>query len=340
MKCKKQFIILLVIIVFFIYLFPYGILYSIYMLEMRPKVELEINAFEKNLSQISDPQTKVREIANYTVKDYYQTYGHKSNPFLFFSYFWFIQIHGDIKSPRIKSFMFLENDPYFIAYYKTGACMEAATLFNFIANKSGFESRIVGTKAEDHQWNEIKIYNNWIHVDPTIYYHYISDPNNLSNYKNLWINNTNAYNEIGWYPDGYSKVVVIGTNEDLTEKYCKASNLSVICENCNYIKIEPENGKRYSIDQEVYSSEVNFILGQKNYSITAVKDLVPFLIVKETSVNASLIGHENLTITIIPEKIGPTIYSSGILILIIFIISLYDVKHLVKWYRVWKRKRN
>lgn len=305
---------------------------------MRPKVELEINTFEENLSQITDPQAKVREIANYTVKDYYQTYGRKSNPFLFFSYAWFIQIHGDIKSPRIKSFIFLENDPYFIAYYKTGACMEAATLFNFIANKSGFESRIVGTKAEDHQWNEIKINNNWIHVDPTIYYHYIHDPNNFSNYKNLWFNNTNAYNEIGWYPDGYSNVVVIGTNEDLTEKYCKASNLSIICPNCNYIKIKPEDGKRYSIDQKVNFSEVNFVLGQKNYSITAVTDLIPFLLIKQITVNASLKGNNNFHVSVVPTEITPTIYSSMILILIPIGMVIYGLKQVFNIWKNWKRK--
>lgn len=340
MKISKKLIIAISLVLLVIYFIPYGIFNYFYIVEMNPKIDQEISSFIDNLSQTTDQRAKVKEITNYVMKDYYQTYGSNSNPFLSFSWAWFYQIFGDIKNPRIKSYLLFSNDPYFISYYKTGACMEAATLFNFTANKSGFESRIVGTKAEDHQWNEIKINNTWIQVDPTIYYHYYTDPMNHSSYEDLWFDNPQAYNQIGWYQGGYSKVVVIDTNEDLTSKYCNASNLSINCSDCDYIKIKPDYGTRYSVEQDISNSTIDVVLGKKNYSVTGGKNVIPFLIVKETSVNASLIGQENLTITVVPEKIRPTIYSSLILILIIVVIGFYDVKQLAKWYRGWKIKRD
>jgi hypothetical protein len=338
LKSKKR-LISIVGIIILIYLIPYGILSYHYFLEIKPTVDIEINSFEKNLSKIEDPLLKIKEIANYSADNYYQTYGNETNPYFNIAILWGLQIFGDVKNPRIKSLFLFHNDPYFIIFYKTGACMESATIFNFIANKSGFESRTVGTKAEDHQWNEIKIENTWVHVDPTIYYHYYHDPRNNSEFQDLWFDNPDAYNKLGWY-GGYSRVFIINTNEDLTEKYCNTSILTIYCQNCDQIRIKADLGKTHSIDQKLNNSPTTFILGSKNYSVTVEKDIIPFLLVKENNSNIDLIRNKNLSITLVPEEIKPTIYSSVIIILIFIGILIYDFKQAIKIYKDWKQKRD
>ena len=45
------------------------------------------------------------------------------------------------------------DDPYWIAYNKVGECREYSELFDFMAQQSGIDSRIVMTDA--HQWVEM-----------------------------------------------------------------------------------------------------------------------------------------------------------------------------------------
>jgi hypothetical protein len=298
-----------------------------YFVEIKPHVDTEINSFVENISAIKDPQTKVKEIANFTEKDYYQTYGKSST----------LSILG------IKLLFSITNDPYFVAYYKTGACGESASLFNFIANKSGFESRIVGTQAEDHQWTEIKINDRWVQVDPTIYYYYYIDPITYPTYKDLWFDNPKAYSTLGWY-GGYSTVSVFGTNEDLTAKYCNTSKLSIFCQNCDNIKIKSDNARAFSIDQGMKNSEATFTLGKKNYSIIADKTIIPFFLVSEKNVSVSLVRNENVNISSEPEKIQPTFFSQFLFLLVIFgmmfVVILDGVKTGVKFYKNWKAKQD
>jgi hypothetical protein len=56
-----------------------------YFFEIKPHVDTELIAFEERTRNISDPQTKIREIANFTEKNYFQTYGITPN----FSYLGF-----------------------------------------------------------------------------------------------------------------------------------------------------------------------------------------------------------------------------------------------------------
>lgn len=159
-----------------------------YFLEVKPHVDQEINSFEENISQTKDPQIKLQEVANFTEKNYEQAYNKPLTP--------------SILSSRLL-FAFT-NNPYFVAYFKVGACAESASLFNFYATKSGFESRMVKTLAEDHMWNEVKINNRWVQADPTIYYYAYSDPKNYSNYNTLWFDKPTAYSTLGWN-NGYSR---------------------------------------------------------------------------------------------------------------------------------------
>ena len=276
-----------------------------FFVEVQPHVDKEINSFKDKTRSIHDPKLKIREVANFTEEGYQQAYNQP-------------------KTDRILSsrlLFALTNNPYFVAYYKAGACDESASLLNFYANKSGFESRIVGTNAEDHRWNEIKIDGNWVQVDPTIYYYYYTDPKNFSNYDSLWFNNSNAYNELQWY-GGYSTVSVFGTDEDLTVKYCNTSLLTIICQDCSYVKIRPENGVRYSVDKELDNSESIFILGRKNYTIVADKPIIPYLLVKQSNFSVSLLEQNNMKATLNPEEIQLTFHSQLLFVLGILVLGI------------------
>lgn len=307
-------------------------------MEIMPHSENEINAFEENLSQIDDPYAKILEIANFTANDYYQAYGAEPNPISYVTGIWGYTFFGDLKDPRIRSGSLFSNDPYFITYYKTGACAESAILFNYIANKSGFESRIVGTKAEDHQWNEIKINYSWIQVDPTIYYHYYHDPINNSGLKEFWFDNQQAYSILKWN-GGYSKIVAVETQEDLTKKYLNTSSISIYCQNCNYISIKPDPGRSNCVEEAITNSESNFLLGCKNYTISVKRNFIPFLFVKEATSEISLEENQNLSVSLFPEKIQPTIWAQFIFLLILIVILLYSFRQFFNFCRDCNEKR-
>lgn len=65
-------------------------------------------------------------------------------------------------------------DPYWIAYHRFGGCGELGYLFAHIARESGLETRIMKAeyteKRNNHVWLEIKIDDEWIYVDPTLYW--------------------------------------------------------------------------------------------------------------------------------------------------------------------------
>lgn len=304
-----------------------GIIFSLwYFVEVRPTVDHEINSFIEKTRSINDTQTKIREVANFTEKDYSQAYNRPLTPSIFYS----------------RLFFSFTNDPYFVSYFKAGACAESASLLNFYANRSGFESRIVGTNAEDHQWDEIKINDRWIQVDPTIYYYAYTDPKNYSNYDNLWFDNPHAYTELNWY-GGYSTVSVVGTGEDLTDKYCNTTTLSITCQNCSYIKIKSENAGRNSVDKEIVNSESTYILGRKNYTIIADRPIIPFFLVKQSNVSVSLLERKNVNITLNPEEIQLTFYSQLIFVLgflLFFVVMIVSsINTGIKIYKKWRNKQ-
>ena len=341
---KKSFWIFLLLVLVIIAL-PFAIATFVYFIEIKPHVNTETNTFVESIKNVTDPQTKIREIANFTENGYYQTYNNKNlSPFSPLASIWGFQVYDDPQKLRIRANLLFANDPYFIAYFKTGACGESAVLFNFVANKAGFESRIVGTMAEDHVWDEVKIDNRWVQADPTIYYHYYTHPKTYPVYVDFWFDNPQAYSKIGWVEGGYSTVFVFDTNEDLTTKYCITSELSVVCQNCEYIKIKPEGSRTFSIDQEMHNSEGTFNLGRKNYSILAGKTFVPFLLVREKNTTISLMDNENVNITSFSEEIRPTIWSQVLFVLgliILFILAvLFIIQGVIEIYKKLKSRRS
>lgn len=297
---------------------------SWYFIEVRLHVDNEINSFEKETRSIQDPKIKIREVANFTEENYQQAYNQPSTDRI-------------LKSRILFA---LTSDPYFVAYYKAGACAESAALLNFYAARSGLESRIVGTNAEDHQWNEIRIKDKWVQVDPTIYYYYYTDLKNFSTYDHLWFDHPQAYTELQWH-GGYSTVSVLNTGEDLTAKYCNFSTLSITCQDCSYIKIKSENEARNSVDKELVTSESTFLLGRKNYTIIADKPIIPYLLVRQSNSSISLLDKDYVNVTLNPDRIQPTfhlqlIFVLGFLALLIAMIKFY-IRKGIEIYREWKK---
>jgi len=82
----------------------------------------------------------------------------------------------------------LSKDPYWIAYQKTGECQELSILFNDIANKAGFETRIIRSDGINHFWNEVNISGDWKYFDVQNY----GDAKGSGNSSN-WFGNTSDY---------------------------------------------------------------------------------------------------------------------------------------------------
>ena len=82
----------------------------------------------------------------------------------------------------------LSKDPYWIAYQKTGECQELSFLFNDIARKSGFETRIIRSDGINHFWNEVNISGDWKFFDVQNY----GDVKGSINSSN-WFGNTSDY---------------------------------------------------------------------------------------------------------------------------------------------------
>jgi len=54
-----------------------------------------------------------------------------------------------------------------IIFYKYGACAQYSILFAALARIENIDTRIVHNPGEDHVWAEVRLDNNWVHVDPS-----------------------------------------------------------------------------------------------------------------------------------------------------------------------------
>jgi hypothetical protein len=107
----------------------------------------------------------------------------------------------------------LRDDPYFIAYQKAGECEEKAVLFNELASRAGFITRLVGYPNR-HEWTEVKINGTWWYFDSDCYHYFVKDPANTTR----WFNQTKFYRQNCLnFPD--SSVLVQKTGEDISAAY-------------------------------------------------------------------------------------------------------------------------
>lgn len=59
-------------------------------------------------------------------------------------------------------------DPLKILECKQGKCGELAILYVALCLSQGYEARLVTNVFADHEWAEVKVDNQWIHVDPSL----------------------------------------------------------------------------------------------------------------------------------------------------------------------------
>lgn len=196
-----------------------------------PEGEHEINSIVNRIAEINDTEEKLEAIAeweseNFTYfifeKDYFNpnyssTYlDYPINRYRFDSY-------GKIRPERsIWDIIFsmphqYVNDPRWIAYYKVGGCGELATLFEEVANRSGFNTSIIKADLIDnnHAWVEIQIGDEWYFFDPTNYYVY--HKMNVIPYNNTWFNKPEMYSTFS--ADVVRRVVVSSTGENVVDRY-------------------------------------------------------------------------------------------------------------------------
>lgn len=200
----------------------------------------KINQIVQQVDHISSPEEKLNSIANIIVTNFTDPYWSESNDNLFidkcsanipFNHRFIgknCNGFGFDKSGaiRIRSGN-LTNNPYWIAYYKTGACSELATLFANVSNQTGFISRVVYSIDPNHAWTEVYLDGEWQYFDPDMYH---SRKGNISLQK-YWLDNTSSFEKkIGWK---FSKILVDnstpnGYEEDRTKAYTKTGIVKIV----------------------------------------------------------------------------------------------------------------
>lgn len=139
------------------------------------KIVLEVNSLSKS-------QDKLNAIADWVIDDFVnfleyerwnESYPHTKKLGLNYRY----DYSGRI---RAENGVYCQN-PNWIAYHKFGACGELSSLFSYVANQTGFETRLISAtyadRSNNHQWVEVNVDGVWMYYDPTIYW---------SNYHNIY----------------------------------------------------------------------------------------------------------------------------------------------------------
>ena len=249
---KKIFLLSLLVILVLLYSeIMAGMLYSkqldnyfsvLYSKEIHPEGEKRIQEILTAVENITGDQEKLDKIGEWETKDfteYYWERGYKNNTQFDFTPLdspinrYLYDTNGNIRAfTSIFSSNIYANDPTWIAYYRTGACGELASLFANVSNRSGFETRIIGAELKspfpfldgfpffdivtgNHAWVEVKINNEWWYYDPDTFGQYY-EFGKLTQ-KNGWFNQTKYYS--AFRPRQIGRVFLISTNEDVKDRY-------------------------------------------------------------------------------------------------------------------------
>ncbi|AGK61398.1 hypothetical protein Asulf_01411 [Archaeoglobus sulfaticallidus PM70-1] len=317
---------IILFLILIVAVFPEIYLYPVFLLVVKPAGEEKINEILLYVNETNNTFEKLERIAKWEVRDFTNAYNNNPNFAIdpFFRYP--IYFDGNVKvralAPLIPE---LSNNPYWIAFFKVGACGELASLFSEVSKQAGFETRIVRTEGEDHTWVELKIDDEWIHADPTLYfinYHY---------HQNLrWVDNPRFYDS-KWF--NVSKVFVKDTNGDVTEKYTDVGTLRVyLSEPADRIVVKTmkKEKEREVTTIDVNASTVNIELGGKKYNITAEKDLIPCLVVLQDTKEVEVVEGKQTAIELSPTnlEIKPLFYLSMLLLVEIAVLLF-----------IWRKKR-
>lgn len=158
----------------------YGVIYNT---TIKPQGEHEIQQIVAEVQNISETTEKLDTIAKWETSNFTEIYwekrrGHDLSEKMLDPPLgrWIYDSKGKIRPLNIILENPFANDPAWIAYYRFGACGELAYLFADVANRSGYETRVVVAILKNppgnHAWVEIKIGDEWQYYDPTIYGEY------------------------------------------------------------------------------------------------------------------------------------------------------------------------
>ncbi len=196
-----------------------------YTVEIFPKGKQNIERELLKINQISDDNSKLDEIFRWQMDDWLNPDWDQDARWTTNEKIFYFNNQG-LDSPNLKAMpkrdfeftfyspknaddIFYGNDPYWLAYNKFGGCREISTLFAYMANNAGIESRTVQTGVW-HQWAEVKINGEWMYYDPwcaRAHGYYNPNDGNLT-YKSKWFNkieffeeNCHSYAYINFYND-------------------------------------------------------------------------------------------------------------------------------------------
>lgn len=206
--------------------------------------------------------------------------------------------------------------PNLIFYNKLGACGEYSMLFMEMAKTAGIQVRVAGTLAEDHQWNEVLINDEWVHVDPTL-----DSPNDFDHphvYENDWkwnLSKVYAFNngeKIDVTDKYFEKISVL--NVTVNENNLPAENIEIVVASQFRMERDPDlyNAPRQSTYCTTASNGTcSFYLGENNYTIFVRKADLPFkfspylLEFEQKNVTLSASSNKELVFSLPEARINP-----------------------------------
>lgn len=194
----------------------------LYQTMIKPHGEDEINSILQEVEGIDNDSEKLNAIAAWVTSNFTEYYWEKhwQNDVNWSSIGYLDKRYLFDKSGNIRAVAggYIENeydnDPYWIAHYRIGACGELAHLFEFVANKSGYETRIVAMEFEgnNHAWVELVIDGEWMYFDPTLYGEYHNGITKVP----FWFGKREKYPSFGGQA---TRIYDVKTKEDMSEFY-------------------------------------------------------------------------------------------------------------------------
>jgi len=209
--------------------------------EIKPQSEIEINQIVDEVKTITNLSKKLEKIADWETRNFTDIYWHHSilkgiNPFAN-SYMY--EPSGKIRAVRSYVDTPYAEDPYWITYYRFGACGEEASLFANISNRTGVITRpivldlgywlfdLIPMQTGNHVFLEVQVVDNeWYYFDPTIYGadHFLNESpcKNGQQCVSRWFGKPAQYNYFS--PEQVLRIYRGDTKEDVSSRYTKMSS--------------------------------------------------------------------------------------------------------------------
>lgn len=151
---------------------------TVYNVTYFPSASEQISSILSVTNNISDPHKKLQAIADWEIAGFYNLREAANNNSLNYNTSRIgAYVYDDAGRIRANPGAQFIMDPYWITYQRYGACGELAYLFAYVANESGFETKVVSARyvgGGNHAWVEVNMSSGLMYYDPTMYYDYRS----------------------------------------------------------------------------------------------------------------------------------------------------------------------